>query len=196
MGEGEGRALKKKEARERIILAASGLFIERGARSVSMDQVAEAADVARRTLFNYFESKDDLLFAVASPMLQEAASLAKERLDAGSPSLDSVLGLCLDLWSSWGRRLSLLYSVDLADSGRLAALHGDYLALFQRLVSEAIAAEPALLSQGRLVGRAIYRGFVPVLMALDGVVPADGGQLEARFRAGLKGLLSGLVSVS
>jgi len=64
----EGRtARKKREARERIIAAAAELFMEKGARAVSMDEVAQAADVARRTLFNYFESKEELLVATAGP---------------------------------------------------------------------------------------------------------------------------------
>ena len=47
-------------SREAIIEAAEGLFLERGFGSVSMDELAGAAGVARRTLYNQFASKEEI----------------------------------------------------------------------------------------------------------------------------------------
>ena len=47
-------------SREAIVEAAARLFLERGFGSVSMDELAEAADVARRTLYNQFASKEEI----------------------------------------------------------------------------------------------------------------------------------------
>lgn len=47
-------------SREAIVAAAEGLFLERGFGSVSMDDLAEAAGVARRTLYNQFASKEEI----------------------------------------------------------------------------------------------------------------------------------------
>ena len=47
-------------SREAIIEAATRLFLERGFGAVSMDGLAEAAGVARRTLYNQFASKEDI----------------------------------------------------------------------------------------------------------------------------------------
>ena len=47
-------------SREAIVEAASRLFLERGFGSVSMDELAEAAGLARRTLYNQFTSKEDI----------------------------------------------------------------------------------------------------------------------------------------
>jgi TetR/AcrR family transcriptional regulator, regulator of autoinduction and epiphytic fitness len=47
-------------SREAIVEAASRLFLERGFGSVSMDELAEAAGVARRTLYNQFSSKEEI----------------------------------------------------------------------------------------------------------------------------------------
>src|ERR1700756_4600868 len=47
-------------SREAIIEAAARLFRERGFGSVSMDELAEAAGVARRTLYNQFSSKEEI----------------------------------------------------------------------------------------------------------------------------------------
>jgi TetR/AcrR family transcriptional regulator of autoinduction and epiphytic fitness len=51
---------RRGESREAIIAAAERLFLERGFGSVSMDELAEAAGVARRTLYNQFASKEEI----------------------------------------------------------------------------------------------------------------------------------------
>jgi AcrR family transcriptional regulator len=47
-------------SREAIVTAAQRLFLERGFGAVSMDELAEAAGVARRTLYNQFASKEEI----------------------------------------------------------------------------------------------------------------------------------------
>jgi AcrR family transcriptional regulator len=47
-------------SRDAIVEAAVRLFLERGFGSVSMDELAEAAGVARRTLYNQFTSKEEI----------------------------------------------------------------------------------------------------------------------------------------
>jgi TetR/AcrR family transcriptional regulator, regulator of autoinduction and epiphytic fitness len=47
-------------SREAIVEAASRLFLQRGFGSVSMDDLAEAAGLARRTLYNQFTSKEEI----------------------------------------------------------------------------------------------------------------------------------------
>jgi len=47
-------------SREAIVEAATRLFLERGFGSVSMDELAEAAGLARRTLYNQFASKEEI----------------------------------------------------------------------------------------------------------------------------------------
>ncbi|MFD7159265.1 TetR/AcrR family transcriptional regulator [Kribbella sp. NPDC059898] len=56
------RERKKAEVRARISDVATGLFLERGFDEVSVSEVAEAADVARPTVFAHFARKEDLFF--------------------------------------------------------------------------------------------------------------------------------------
>ena len=51
---------RRNGSREAIVAAAERLFLERGFGSVSMDELAEAAGVARRTLYNQFASKEEI----------------------------------------------------------------------------------------------------------------------------------------
>src|ERR1700740_2991421 len=52
--------VRRNGSREAIVHAAERLFLERGFGAVSMDELAEAAGVARRTLYNQFASKEEI----------------------------------------------------------------------------------------------------------------------------------------
>lgn len=55
----EGRMeRKKKESRQKIIEVAMDLFQSQGFENTTMEQIAEAADIARKTLYNYFSVKE------------------------------------------------------------------------------------------------------------------------------------------
>jgi AcrR family transcriptional regulator len=56
------RDRKAKETRARIARTALELFISQGYTETTLDQIAEAADVGRRTIFDHFPSKEAMLF--------------------------------------------------------------------------------------------------------------------------------------
>jgi AcrR family transcriptional regulator len=53
---------RRDETRTAIADAAVGLFIERGFAETTMEDVADAAGVSRRTAYRHFPTKDDLVF--------------------------------------------------------------------------------------------------------------------------------------
>jgi AcrR family transcriptional regulator len=57
------RARKKRAAREAIAATARRLFADRGFDAVTVAEVAAAADVSEKTVFNHFATKEDLAFA-------------------------------------------------------------------------------------------------------------------------------------
>jgi len=59
---GEGRMeRKKKETRQKIIEVAMDLFQRQGFNNTTMEQIAEVADIARKTLYNHFPVKEAIV---------------------------------------------------------------------------------------------------------------------------------------
>jgi len=56
------RERKKQQTRDRIARVALELFAERGYDETTLADIAEAADVSPRTIFAYYENKEDILF--------------------------------------------------------------------------------------------------------------------------------------
>lgn len=57
------RERKKRETRERIELTALALFERDGFEATTIDDIAAAVDIAPRTFFHYFTTKEDLVLA-------------------------------------------------------------------------------------------------------------------------------------
>ncbi len=57
------RERKRQQTRERLTRAAMALFLERGFETTTLDDIAAAADISRRSFFHYFASKEDVVFA-------------------------------------------------------------------------------------------------------------------------------------
>jgi AcrR family transcriptional regulator len=60
------RAAAKAEMQERILQTTDRLFYEQGIRAVGVDTVAAEVGISKRTLYNYYPSKDELIAAYLS----------------------------------------------------------------------------------------------------------------------------------
>ncbi|GAA0953671.1 TetR/AcrR family transcriptional regulator [Kribbella koreensis] len=112
------RERKKVAIRTHISDVATALFLEHGFDEVSVSQIAEAADVARPTVFAHFPRKEDLLF----DRYPEAEALVVAAVANRSPRTTAT------------RALTTLL-VTLAEQGHpLSAISADF-APFWRLVT-------------------------------------------------------------
>jgi AcrR family transcriptional regulator len=68
------RERKKRELRDRIYQSARKLFLRRGFEATTVEQIAEAADVAQATFFNHFSGKN----AVLAEMTREVSARLQE----------------------------------------------------------------------------------------------------------------------
>ncbi len=81
------RERKKRATREAIAATARRLFAERGFDAVTVAEIAVAADVSEKTVFNHFATKEDLVFAGGETRLAELQA-AIARRPPGTSVLD------------------------------------------------------------------------------------------------------------
>lgn len=142
------RERKKLATRRLLRRAALYLVAERGLSNVTVEDIAEAADVSPRTFFNYFPSKEAVLFGGdpdRAATLRD--SLAREA--PGAPALD-VLRTVLaqdaeavadELRSLGGDPAEWLRRMKVARTDpQVRAAHAAQMALLERAIGEGLAA--------------------------------------------------------
>jgi AcrR family transcriptional regulator len=82
---------KRLATRQSISDAATRLFIKRGFDAVTIDEIAEAADVSRMTVFNHFARKEDMFFDLDD----EARTAMLHALEARASNISPIEALRL-----------------------------------------------------------------------------------------------------
>jgi AcrR family transcriptional regulator len=135
------RERKKQRTRGLIADTALRLFLERGFEAVTIAEIAQAADVDAKTIYNYFPSKPDLVFHRLEAFEQALLDAVRTR-QAGESILAAFARFVLDLQGSL-----------LAEEKASEQL---------RAISQMIVASPALLAHEEQV----FASFTASLAAL------------------------------
>ncbi len=87
-----GQRQRRKQARvDTVLEAAADLFAQQGYDDTRIEQIAEAADVAPATVYNYFSTKPNILTALAVRHVR--ASLRERRALVRNPPRDPVAAI-------------------------------------------------------------------------------------------------------
>jgi AcrR family transcriptional regulator len=170
------RDRKKQRTREQIIEAAMGLFAERGYHATTIADIATAADVAPRTFFSYFPSKEAVVFHNVDRDLGGLASALRDRLP-GETTFDALrrwIDSMFDAWMADTDEAHLRKRLCREDEG-LANFEGGIMARIHELLLEAIASdldEPQDALRPRLVAAAA----MAALTSLEGTFDEKAGQ--------------------
>jgi AcrR family transcriptional regulator len=177
------RERKKQRTRQQIIEAAMGLFAERGYHATTIADIAEAADVAPRTFFSYFPSKEAVVFHNVDRDMDALASALRNRLP-GENAFDALrrwIDGMFDHWTAEEDQALLRKQLCREDEG-LANFEGGIMARIHELLLEAIAddlAEPQDALRPRLVAAAA----MAALTSLEGSVHEKAEQRAAKAEA-------------
>jgi AcrR family transcriptional regulator len=90
------RERKKQQTREKIARVALELFAERGYDETTLADIAEAADVSPRTIFSYFENKEDILFCEEGVFIDRLKQTLEDR-PAGTTTVDAIREFLLSI---------------------------------------------------------------------------------------------------
>jgi AcrR family transcriptional regulator len=94
------RERKRQQTRERLTRVAMALFRDHGFEATTLDDIAAAADISRRSFFHYFESKEDVVFA-----WHEESTAALIAAVAARPASESMLTAAENAISAMIRQL-------------------------------------------------------------------------------------------
>jgi AcrR family transcriptional regulator len=194
------RERKKEQTRRAIEDAAFRLFAERGFQATTVADIAEAADVAPRTFFAYFPSKEDVLFADFDETSEALAARLRDRLP-GETTFDAlrawITGLLPDLEADENRE-ALRHRL-CSEYESIAAHERHLMARFEAIIAESVAADLGD-APSDLRPRMIAAAAIAALMAMR---PDDPGAEELppqeklqRLDEALEFLRGGVVAVS
>jgi AcrR family transcriptional regulator len=130
--------------RAAILEAAHSCFWRNGIRRTSIDDIARAANVAKGTVYLYFDSKEELFASLASEMCDEVLRGVHAALEAPGPlsrrlslALDAKIGHFHRLLSGTAHAAELMESKDTMAAKSLSALD----AAFRKALDRTLAAE-------------------------------------------------------
>lgn len=108
----EQKALLDKVMNRKICEAAAEVITQHGLEHMTMDKVAEAAGVAKGTLYNYFKDRDDLIIntenAVFGPLLENVDAIIV--LDSEPlVKLSMIVKMLLEHFSKYRKLLIILH---------------------------------------------------------------------------------------
>ncbi|TJZ81507.1 TetR family transcriptional regulator [Rhodococcus oryzae] len=94
-----------------VVSEALRLFSEKGYEATSVDEIAEAAGISRRTFFRQFRSKEDVVFADHEILLAQAQEhLAADHDDPWDAVCDAAM-IVFERFSQWNDMATRRYAV-------------------------------------------------------------------------------------
>jgi AcrR family transcriptional regulator len=162
------RERKKQRTREAIVEAAFELFAERGFAGTTIADIAEAAEIAPRTFFSYFPSKDDVVFHDFEQKHEFVARLLRDR-EPGTNAIDALrAGIAISLAVPDAEHLEeKRLRARLVRENESLAAHNEHLkGKFAELLTEAVA-EDLGETPGDLRPRLVAATTVAALSAIE-----------------------------
>jgi AcrR family transcriptional regulator len=177
------RERKKQQTRESIHRAALRLFAERGFEATTIADIAAAADIAPRTFFSYFASKEDVVFLHFEPAFADLDRALRKR-PAGATALEAL--------RTWLGRAAAEFSGDSArerlearlirEAPAVAACELRHMRRFELRLAEAVAddlGDPPEALRPRLVAAAAVAALQASKDAAAHVLEGDPEAAEA-----------------
>ena len=173
------REQKKARTREQIIAAAVELFAQNGYESTTVDEIAAAADVSRRTFFRYFASKELVVFPHENNYFSCFDRILRDVRD-GEPAFARVRRACMTLAHSFMQsRDEHLRQQRIIRASPTLVDRGDQFDLkWEKAIAEALVAGTEADQGGRLVARLAAAAIMGLIVATirewyDDRLPAD-----------------------
>ncbi len=117
------RERRQLELRRRILDATAGLVAHEDITAITVEQICNEADVARKTFYNYFSNKQEVIYALCDELLFQHAEQGIDKAIA-----DQNLGTAKFLIAYLSRAAKNLTAYSAVDRRLIAQVMGDALA--------------------------------------------------------------------
>jgi len=89
--------MEETETRDKILEGTEALFMKYGIRSVTMDDIARHLSVSKKTLYQYFADKDELVFRMSEMYLERSFQQYEQIARESKNSIDelSKISVCM-----------------------------------------------------------------------------------------------------
>lgn len=104
----------------RLMEKAESLFIEYGYKSVSMNQIAEAAGISKMTIYKYFPTKEELFMSVLQLLMDKSYDYIDDRLKNIEGIIEKI-DVLLKYGIESSRNYSLVFYKDIMDNPIISA---------------------------------------------------------------------------
>lgn len=102
------RERRKLEMQERLLEAAVELFSEQGCELTSVEQICARADMARKTFYNYFPSKEHLIYLLSEQRIFDESRRLLEHARASAESTLEQLRFYMESMGDHLRKFAVL----------------------------------------------------------------------------------------
>ncbi len=100
------------ELKERIIQEARTLFLKLGIRSVSMDEIATQLGISKKTLYQHFQDKDELVDLVLEGQICNMQSETRQTVESASNAIEEIFNT-MDMMVKHSRNMNPVVIFDL-----------------------------------------------------------------------------------
>ena len=81
------------DKRLEILERASAVYMKNGIRSVTMDDLAKELGISKKTIYKYFEDKDDLIYSIIELKVEMDRALCTNSSQQSENSIDDLINL-------------------------------------------------------------------------------------------------------
>lgn len=163
------RRLTADERRERIELAATELFAERGYRGASMDEIAGASGISVPVLYDHFPSKLELHKRLLERHFQELQDVWQRHLPDGDATAEHRMAAVVDAWFAYVEQhpyATRMLFRDTSGDAQVAQIHEQVAERSKRALLPMVAQQPAAQGADPIAAELLWETLKSALQGL------------------------------
>jgi len=171
--------------RQRILRESAHLFLRKGFANTSVEDIIEAAEIARSSFYRFFSNREEVLANIIRPVF-ETGLRQLDDIDTGGPHeiMEGIFQTYLDLWLAGPDELRIATRFGGVYFYLFQDIHYQYRVKLLNLIRQAAPSGILLNDDAEMTGRLIARCTVPALEVYH-----EQADFHELFRRTMRGML-------